>query len=225
MLALVSFAAAGFAPLGLMPQSRARAVVMAADDNSLLHAMSDSFFANKRAKLESELASRLAELEEYEARERALVDSAGSLSAATSTAAPADLLAELAAEKAKSAALEAALNQAQIDNEIALQKVAAFWIGKVEEAKSAPALAAAPAAAAPLAAAAAPAAAADLVPTPSVMDEIDPDLSLKELRARLLSAGLATTGLKTELRKRLAGAMETSRMQYKSWDPATLSWV
>jgi len=57
------------------------------------------------------------------------------------------------------------------------------------------------AAAAP-AASAAPAAAADLVP--SQPEFLDPDLSLRELRVRLLSYGLSTTGLKAELRERLS---------------------
>lgn len=106
-------------------RSAGRAVYAVADDASLLKSMSDSFYATKRARLEAEHAARLAELEEFEAREKALV------SLEPTDAAPIagdqNLQALLEAEKAKSAALEAELAQARLDSEIALQKVAAFW--------------------------------------------------------------------------------------------------
>lgn len=90
-------------------------------------------------------------------------------------------------------------------------------VAKLNAAKVTPALAAA----AP-AASAAPAAAADLVP--SQPEFLDPDLSLRELRVRLLSYGLSTTGLKAELRERLSTAMLMGRQQFKSWDPSSLAW-
>ena len=74
LFALLGFAAAyapAVRPLVASAASRVR-IVSATDSGSLLQAMSDSFYANKRARLEAELASRLSELEEFEARERAL---------------------------------------------------------------------------------------------------------------------------------------------------------
>ena len=43
---------------------------------------------------------------------------------------------------------------------------------------------------------------------------------LRELRSRLLTYGLDTTGLKSELRARLEKALLDDRQQFKSWDPA-----
>eukprot|EP00322_Chrysochromulina_rotalis_P011968 CAMPEP_0115847028 /NCGR_PEP_ID=MMETSP0287-20121206/10168_1 /TAXON_ID=412157 /ORGANISM="Chrysochromulina rotalis, Strain UIO044" /LENGTH=232 /DNA_ID=CAMNT_0003300843 /DNA_START=58 /DNA_END=756 /DNA_ORIENTATION=+ len=204
--------------VGLRAAARSPAVI-AADDGSLLQSMSDSFYANKRARLEAELASRLSELEEYEARERALLE----VSQPAVAGASPDIVAELEAEKAKTAALEAELAQVKVESEVALQKVAAYWVAKLAEAKEAPTLAAAPAAAAAAAPAAASAApAADLVP--GELEFIDPDLSLRELRVRLLSYGLSTAGLKSELRTRLQDAMLMGRQQFKSWDTETLTW-
>ena len=54
---------------------------------------------------------------------------------------------------------------------------------------------------------------------------LDPDLSLRELRARLLNAGHSTVGLKSELRARLEYAMEHSRTQHQSWSPELQKWV
>jgi len=223
LVALLGAAAAAYAPAHrVMPahavvSSTTRAAVSMADD-SLLQSMSDSFYANKRARLESELAARLSELEEYEARERALIDMSGPAIGAAGGSA--GLLAELEAEKAKTAALEAALAQQKLDSEVALQKVAAYWVAKLDEAKLAPALAAAGEPA--VAAAAAAPAAEDLVPTPK--EFLDPDLSLRELRVRLLTYGLSTTGIKSELRSRLEEAMLMGRQQFKSWDPVALQW-
>lgn len=201
------------APLG----ARGGAAAMA-DELSLLESMSGSFYATKRARLEAELAARLAELEEFEARERALALSPGGPAASSDL----DLLAALEEERARSASLEAQLLQSKLDQEVAVQKVAAFWIGKVEEAKGTAALAPA----ADDAATAAPAAAAqDLVPDAQVVEEVlDPTLSLRELRARLLSYGLSTSGTKGELRTRLEYAMLHGRQQYKSWDPVAQAW-
>ena len=114
-------------PAHAVVSSTTRAAVSMADD-SLLQSMSDSFYANKRARLESELAARLSELEEYEARERALIDMSGPAIGAAGGSA--GLLAELEAEKAKTAALEAALAQQKLDSEVALQKVAAYWYAR-----------------------------------------------------------------------------------------------
>ena len=132
LFALLGFAAAyapAVRPLVASAASRVR-VVSATDNGSLLQAMSDSFYANKRARLEAELASRLSELEEFEARERALLDmSQPAVGPATGTA---SLIAQLEAEKAKSAALEAELARSKLDSEIALQKVAAYWCARVQ---------------------------------------------------------------------------------------------
>ena len=192
---------------------------MAADEYSLLSTMTDSFYSTKRARLEAELAARLAELEEFEARERAL---------ALTTAAPgapaandaAGLLAALEEERERSAALQAQLLQAKMDQEIAVQKVSAFWVAKLAEAKETPA---AIAAAAPPTAASSPA--PDIVPDDQVLEApLDPNLSLRELRARLLSYDMSTTGTKMELRARLGAAMMNNRQQYKSWDPEKRAW-
>ena len=53
---------------------------------------------------------------------------------------------------------------------------------------------------------------------------IDPDLSIRELRARLLSYGLSTIGLKSELRTRLEYALEHERSQHQSWDAEAKAW-
>ena len=95
-------------------------------------------------------------------------------------------------------------------------------VDKLAEAKAAPALAPAPAVEPAGAAEPAAALAVDLVP--ATPEFLDPDLSLRELRVRLLSYGLSTTGLKSELRARLEGAMLTTRYQFKSWDSAALEW-
>lgn len=100
----------------------------------------------------------------------------------------------------------------------------------MSEAKAAlPATEAAPAiAAAAPAEAAAPAAEAVAAPellTTSEKPFLEADLSLRELRSRLLAAGLSTTGVKSELRRRLEYALEHSRAQYQSWDPVKMAWV
>ena len=154
---------------------------------------------------------------DVEARERALQQTTASGPAAVGGAA--ELQAALEAERAKSAALEEALAKQAIAAEVNLQKVSAFWVSKLAEAKATlPAGAAAPA----LAAAAAPVAAADLVPVEP--EFLEPDLSVRELRARLLSYGLSTIGLKSELRARLEGALAASRFQFKAWDAEALAW-
>lgn len=53
---------------------------------------------------------------------------------------------------------------------------------------------------------------------------LEAELSLRELRQRLLSYGLSTMGIKSELRARLEYALEHNRAQYTQWDPATKSW-
>ena len=66
-------------------------------------------------------------------------------------------------------------------------------------------------------------AAADLV-SGVAKEYLEPELSLKELRARLLAKGLSTFGLKAELRARLEANLELDRLQYKSWDSEKLQW-
>ena len=51
------------------------------------------------------------------------------------------------------------------------------------------------------------------------------DLSLRELRSRLLGYGLSTTGIKAELRARLEDAMLHFRAQHKTWDTEKMAWV
>lgn len=97
-----------------------------------------------------------------------------------------------------------------------MQKVSSFWIAKLEEAKGQAVL--------PAAAEAAPAAAAGAELVPVEKEFLEESLTVRELRARLLSYGLSTIGVKSELRTRLEGAMAHSRHQYKSWDSATLTW-
>ena len=142
MLALLVAAAApayspGLAGLPLPPlaATRGAAVTMAADDGELamLQAMSDSFWKQKRARMKAELAAQLLELDEFEAREKALQQmavlqpgsAAGSLGAGT-----AELQAALEMEMAKSAALQAELDKTRLQAELNLQKVAAFWCAR-----------------------------------------------------------------------------------------------
>ena len=188
------------------------------------------FWKNKKAVVEAELDQKMREIEEYQMREQALFEtlsttaiSAGAPPAGTLGAAGgADmmeqmsaLMAELSAEKARSAALEAELLSVKAQKEVDLQKTAAFWIEKLAAARSGEGEAGGAVAAAP----AAPAAPAEEAPL------VDPTLTLRELRSRLLSHGLSTIGLKAELQQRLANAMLHERVKHKSWDPASQSWV
>ena len=188
------------------------------------------FWKNKKAVVEAELDQKMREIEEYQMREQALFEtlsttaiSAGAPPAGTLGAAGgADmmeqmsaLMEELSAEKARSAALEAELLSVKAQKEVDLQKTAAFWIEKLAAARSGEGEAGGAVAAAP----AAPAAPAEEAPL------VDPTLTLRELRSRLLSHGLSTIGLKAELQQRLANAMLHERVKHKSWDPASQSWV
>ena len=211
---------------------RASAVRCAADEFSVLAQFSESFWSSKRAQMRAEMEGKLREMEEFQAREAALyetlstraVGSAGGGVAparAGGAAAPAAadglaqieaLMRELTAEKAKSAALEEELAAAAMKHELELQRTGAFWIEKLAAARRGEGEAGGAVAAAP----AAPAEEAPLV---------DPTLTLRELRSRLLSHGLSTIGLKAELQQRLANAMLHERVKHKSWDPASQSWV
>lgn len=202
--------------------TRGGAAIMMADELSMVNAMSDSFWKAKRARLQAEMEAQLRELEEFEAREKALQQVATGPALSAAGAGPSELMALLEAERARSAQLEAMLEKQAIEAENNLQKVSAFWINKVAEAKAqlpaaaeAPALASAPAATKP--------AAADLV-SGVPKEYLEPELSLKELRARLLAKGLSTFGLKAELRARLEANLELDRLQYKSWDSVKLEW-
>jgi hypothetical protein len=193
----------------------------AADEMGMLQAMSDSFWKQKRARLKADLAAQLLELDEFEAREKALQQVSGGGTIGGSPAL-AQLEAELEAERARSAMLEEQLQAKMLEAEVNMQKVSAYWINKLAEAKGAlPAGAEAPS----LAAAAAAPPGEDLVSDEAdAAEELEKDLSLRELRARLLSFGLSTTGVKSELRERLQYAVLHQRLQHKSWDVATLSW-
>jgi hypothetical protein len=214
---------------------RASAVRCAADEFSVLAQFSESFWSSKRAQMRAEMEGKLREMEEFQAREAALyetlstraVGSAGggvapALAGGAAAPAAADglaqieaLMRELTAEKAKSAALEEELAAAAMKHELELQRTGAFWIEKLAAARSGEGEAGGAVAAAP----AAPAAPAEEAPL------VDPTLTLRELRSRLLSHGLSTIGLKAELQQRLANAMLHERVKHKSWDPASQSWV
>jgi len=218
---LTTVLALAYMPLGPPAGAALRVApvrAMASDEVSMMQAMSDSFWKQKRARLQAELAAQLAELDEFEARERALQEVTAGPSIAPSGDAAA-LMAALEAERAKSAALEAQLAKTIADSEINLQKVAAFWVAKLAEAKDPAALPAAAAATEP-----APAPAADIKFVDVPPEFLEDDLSVRELRARLLSYGLSTLGLKSELRARLEGAMKMARFQYKAWDSEAMQW-
>jgi len=222
---IATTASFAFAPsasrLAVASRATPAAFTMMADEElSMLSAMSESFWKQKRARMKAELAAQLLELDEFEAREKALQQVA--VLPAAGGGGSAELQAALDAEKAKTAALEAELAKTRLEAEVNMQKVAAFWIGKLDEAKSG----ALPAAAESPAIAAAPAPeeepAPDMVGVPPPV--LEAELSLRELRARLLSYGLSTIGVKSELRQRLEYALEHERAQYTQWDPATKSW-
>jgi len=225
MLAPLLLAATSYAPTGLAsrPLVASRAVTVMADEElSMLSAMSESFWKQKRARLKAELAAQLLELDEFEAREKALQQVA--VLPGAGVGGSAELQAALEAEKAKSAALEAQLVQTQLEAEVNMQKVAAFWIAKLDEAKGGalPAAPSSPALAASPAPEPAPEPVADMVAV--APPTLEAELSLRELRARLLSYGLSTVGVKSELRMRLEYALEHERTQYTQWDPATMAW-
>ena len=100
---------------------------------SMMAQMSESFWKQKRARMKADLAAQLLELDEFEAREKALQQmavlqpgsAAGSLGAGT-----AELQAALEMEMAKSAALQAELDKTRLQAELNLQKVAAFWCAR-----------------------------------------------------------------------------------------------
>lgn len=202
----------------------------------LLSKLSASFWTSRRAQLQADMESKMRELDEFEARERALssapaLDSAQApqllTSGSTELAAKVQQLsAELAAEKEKVSTLQAQLEAVKVENEVNLQKVLAFWVDKqasaptlVAAAEPAPVTSAKPEAEAPAEVAVA---VADLVPSASpVLDEA---MSLRELRAKLLGYGMSTLGLKAELRARLERVMLDERQKHQAWDPATLQW-
>ena len=100
---------------------------------SMMAQMSESLWKQKRARMKADLAAQLLELDEFEAREKALQQmavlqpgsAAGSLGAGT-----AELQAALEMEMAKSAALQAELDKTRLQAELNLQKVAAFWCAR-----------------------------------------------------------------------------------------------
>lgn len=190
----------------------------------VLQQLNDAFWASKRAQLQADADARLRELDELQARETTLA-AAGSApaSAVAPSAELVQLRAELEAEKARSAQLEQAVAQARLDGEVALQKVNAFWIERAHLAPSTPSA---------LSAAIDSAAAASSPPVAVATDDIvkdappvvPADMTLRELRAKLLAYGLGTAGLKSELHDRLQLAMLDERQQTLNWDPSTLSW-
>jgi len=199
---------------------------MVDNEFSMVSAMSESFWKQKRARMKADLAAQLLELDEFEAREKALQEVVGSGGGGGGGGSleVAELKAALAAEQAKSAALQDELQKQLVASEVNLQKVASFWIAKLDEAKSGalPAAADAPTIA-PVTAAVAAGPVPDFVPNVP-KPYLEEELSLKELRARLVTYGLSTTGLKVELRKRLEYALEHTRAQYMSWDVESQTW-
>ena len=244
-------AAASFVPGAPYPAAPAaprplRSVSMAAaDEFSVLQRLSESFWEQKKTRMNAEYEMRMAELEEFEAREKALASTVGG-GALPQTAQTAALEAELEQQRARVAALEAEVTQVRFDAEVNMQKVSAYWINKLALRPAEPA-------------GALPAAADEPAPTPDLLPQESPleaDLSLRELRSRLIrcaravglrpgggstpgvdtlntlshapahrSYGLSTAGIKSELRKRLEQAMYDHRQQHRSWDPAALKWV
>mmetsp|Transcript_46480 Transcript_46480/g.129117 ORF Transcript_46480/g.129117 Transcript_46480/m.129117 type:complete len:225 (+) Transcript_46480:39-713(+) len=224
MLATGLITALAFAPTLTVRHApaagRAAAAMSAADDMELqvVKRLQESFWTQKRARMKADMEARLMELEEFEAREAALstaVSSTPLLGASTEVAA---LQAELAAERAMRQELEATLTTVREEAELNLQKTAAYWIAKLDAAKEGAAL---PAAAEP-AAAAPKAAVDDLVAGTKILTS---ELSLTELRSRLVASGLSTVGLKSELMERLENVMQHERLKFQSWDPETLAWV
>jgi len=236
MLVLAS-ALLAFAPAltlrATAPACRSSVVRCAAGEElelQVVKRLQESFWTQKRARMKADMDARLRELDEFEAREAALssvvaplLGDTPALSAAGSDVAA--LQAELDAERSARLALEAELASVRTEAEIELQKVSAFWIAKLNAAKDAAALPAAAAAATaapgPKAVPAAPV--AEIVPNETILAAAD--LSLTELRQRLLSHGLSTAGLKSELIDRLEKVMQAERLKFKSWDSEKLAWV
>ena len=185
-------------------------------DLAVVKRLNDAFWAQKRARIEAETEQKLRELDEYEARERAL----GGMASSGASGELGAMELALLQEQAKVAALEAELAEVRALSEVNVQKTAAFWIAKLADAKQNGAL---PAAAEPAAAEPASAPAPDLVP--SSVKLVDSSTSLRELRARLLGFGLSTVGLKSELVDRLEVAMQGERQKYSSWDTAAQKWL
>ena len=98
-------------------------------------ALSKTYWDGKQRMIEMELAAKLAELEEYEAREAALVESLAqnSLLPAVGAAPAGDEPLER-----RVAELEAALEAKGVEAEMAIQRTGAFWIEQVAELRQRP---------------------------------------------------------------------------------------
>ena len=59
---------------------------------------------------------------------------------------------------------------------------------------------------------------------PWVRPHLEANLTVRELRSRLLAYGLSTIGVKAELRARLEYALEHERAQHQSWDADAKVW-
>jgi len=152
-------------------------------DLQIVKRMQESFWAQKKARLQAETETRLREIDEYAAREAALASAVGSAPALEASAEVAILQAALEVEREKNAALMAELQSVKVDAELNLQKASAFWIAKLEAAK------ALPAAAEQEATALVPEAKADSVPSAESL--VPATLSLREIRSRLLACAAA----------------------------------
>ena len=106
---------------------RAAPVCQAGDPTS---ALSKTFWDGKQQMLEAELAAKLAELEEFEAREAALVESLAQGLPLPAPTPPAAIASDEALER-RVAELEAELEAKGMEAERALQRTGAFWIEQV----------------------------------------------------------------------------------------------
>ncbi len=215
--AAVSFLPGCAPPVGTAAGSRVAAHVVMADDLTVLQRMSQSFWDQKKARMQAELDAKLSEIDEFAAREAALAATVGELPAGGNSGGDlvqsAALQGQLEAALAENEALQRELAYMRLETEINLQKVHARYTAQ---------LTAKPAALAP---AAKPEAPAELVPqSQQKLSEMVAGMQLRELRSRLIGYGLSTAGIKTELRSRLEQAMLAERQQSKSWNPDKLAW-
>jgi len=217
LLALAALSFAPAAPLARTAALRRQTIACAAADDTqmlVLKRLQDSFWSQKKARMKANMEAQLRELEEFEAREAALASAVGSSPMLGESAELASLQAELEAERAMRLALEEELQSVREQAEINLQKTSAFWIAKLANKGIAAAPSAAPSQPRPPTAG----------PVPNVKI-LKSDISLTELRSRLLSYGLSTIGLKAELIDRLEHAMEHDRLKFNSWDSKAQAWV
>ena len=118
---------AGATPRGL--RHRPTQCVEAADDD-LVSRISDVFWENKRAQLDAEMDASLRMLQEFAAREDALLSIGVLPEGAERSALP------VSDAEADIELLEAQLVIARYEGEVSLQKTGAFWIGQLAQARA-----------------------------------------------------------------------------------------